>query len=282
MQATARVLLLTFLAMIAFAANSLFCRMALGGGQIDAASFTAARLLSGALALLLILKLKGERGATQRGSWKAALMLFLYAAAFSFAYLELRVGAGALVLFGSVQVTMILAGIVAGERMRIVDWAGFLIAAGGLVYLVLPGISAPPLGASVLMAVAGIAWGVYSLLGRTSRNATASTAENFSRAAILSIPLYFLMKNGETITGSGLLLAIISGAVTSGLGYVIWYAALRGLTATQAAVVQLSVPVLAAAGGVAFLQEAVTQRLIIAAAAILGGVAVVLARRTAS
>lgn len=256
--------------------------MALGGGQIDAASFTAARLLSGALALLLILKLKGERGATQRGSWKAALMLFLYAAAFSFAYLELRVGAGALVLFGSVQVTMILAGIVAGERMRIVDWAGFLIAAGGLVYLVLPGISAPPLGASVLMAVAGIAWGVYSLLGRTSRNATASTAENFSRAAILSIPLYFLMKNGETITGSGLLLAIISGAVTSGLGYVIWYAALRGLTATQAAVVQLSVPVLAAAGGVAFLQEAVTQRLIIAAAAILGGVAVVLARRTAS
>ncbi len=277
-----RVLLLTFLAMVAFAANSLLCRMALGDGQIDAASFTAARLLSGAVILLFIVRWKSKRKDAHAGSWRAALMLFVYAAAFSFAYLELRVGTGALILFGSVQVTMILAGIAAGERPRMLDWGGFISAAAGLVYLVLPGIAAPPLVASFLMAVAGVAWGVYSLLGRSSRNATASTAENFARAAILSIPLYFLMKNGGMITGQGLMLAVVSGAVTSGLGYVIWYAALRGLTATQAAVVQLSVPVLAAAGGVVFLHEEVTLRLAVAATAIIGGVGVVLAGRSRS
>src|SRR5512143_137376 len=267
-----RVILLTLFALVAFAANSLLCRQALDRTGIDAASFTAIRLVCGALALWLIVALRG--GSRAGGSWRSAGALFAYAAAFSFAYESLPAGAGALLLFGAVQATMIIAGLRAGERLNARQATGFVLALAGLTYLVRPGLSAPPLGGALLMLAAGIAWGVYSLRGRGVADPLAATAGNFLRAAPLGIGLgvaAWPMLRGDA---AGAASAVLSGTLASGAGYAVWYTALRGLSATRAATVQLSVPVIAAAGGVMLLGEPVTPRLVIASAAILGGVAV--------
>jgi len=265
---------LTTAALVAFAANSLLCRLALGERQIDAASYTSLRLLSGAVALRVILAVSGRSNrAKQVRSWTSAAMLFLYAVSFSFAYLTLDAGTGALILFGAVQATMILAGFFEGHRPRALEWVGLIGAFGGLVYLVSPGVSAPaPLG-SALMALAGAAWGIYSLRGRASTNPVAATTANFVRAVPFALVASLAVLPDFHITSRGAWLAIASGAVASGMGYVVWYAALTDLTTTRAAVVQLSVPVLAAVGGVLFLSEAVTYRLVISSIVILGGVA---------
>ncbi len=272
--------LYTSLTMAAFASNSLLNRLALGQEIIDAVSYTTVRLMSGALTLWLITSL--QRNSVEprvRGNWISAAMLFLYAIAFSLAYLSLSAGTGALILFGSVQVTMILVALRSGERPQPLEWLGILLALGGLVYLVLPGLESPSLLGSTSMMIAGIAWGVYSLRGRGSGSPLADTAGNFLRAVPLILAIRLVLLNGVHLSASGVVLAVLSGAVASGVGYVIWYAALAGLTATRAAIVQLSVPVLAAWGGVAFLAEEVSWRLILAGALILGGIALAIARR---
>ncbi len=280
MTGTYRIAGLTTMALIAFAANSIFCRFALGDQTIDAASFTTVRLLSGALTLACIVLLTRRGSPLQSGNWISASMLFLYAVTFSFAYISLSAGTGALILFGAVQITMILSGLIAGERPRLLEWLGLLAALGGLVYLVLPGLSAPsPLG-SALMALAGIAWGVYSLRGRGIDDPVANTTGNFVRAAPLALFVSLIALSNYSLSPKGALLAVLSGALASGLGYVIWYAALRDLTATRAATVQLAVPVIAAIGGIFFLAEAVTLRLTFASIAILGGVGLAISRRT--
>jgi drug/metabolite transporter (DMT)-like permease len=264
---------LTTLALVAFAANSLLCRLALRGGEIDAASYTSLRLLAGAAALWgIIAWVDRPSELAHGGSWAAAAMLFLYAIAFSFAYLTLDAGTGALVLFGAVQTTMIAAGLKGGERPHALEWLGLVTAFGGLVYLVFPGLSAPePLGAGV-MAIAGIAWGVYSLRGRTSRDPLGATAANFGRAVPFALIVSLVLLADADISARGASLAVASGALASGLGYVIWYAALRGLSTSHAGIVQLTVPVLAAIGGVLFLAETVTLRLLVSTITILGGV----------
>ncbi len=283
MQPRFLIALYTSLAMVAFASNSLLNRLALGRESIDALSYTAIRLVSGALALWMIASLqKNDARPKIRGNWISAAMLFLYAIAFSFAYISLNAGTGALILFGSVQMTMILVAIRSGERPQLLEWLGLLMAVSGLIYLVLPGLEAPsPLG-SALMATAGIAWGVYSLRGRGSSSPLADTTGNFIRAVsfILSVLITWLVAWNEVyLSPPGILWAVISGAFASGVGYVIWYTALAGLTATRAAVVQLSVPVLAAWGGVVFLAEDISLRLILAAALILGGIGFAIAGR---
>jgi drug/metabolite transporter (DMT)-like permease len=273
--AALRTAILNAAALVAFAANSLLCRLALGAAQIDAASYTSLRLLSSAATLWVILAYSGRSSsAMEGGSWVSAAMLFLYAAAFSFAYLTLDAGTGALILFDAVQATMVLAGFIEGHRPNVLEWVGLVGAFAGLVYLVFPGISAPaPLG-SLLMAVAGIAWGIYSLRGRGSGDPVAVTASNFARAVPFAVVVSLLVLPDFQITVRGAWLAVASGAMASGMGYVVWYAALKGLTTTRAAVVQLSVPVLAAIGGVLFLSEAITFRLVLSSLVILGGVAV--------
>jgi drug/metabolite transporter (DMT)-like permease len=269
-----RTALFTSLALIGFAANSLLCRMALGDGAIDAASFTAVRLASGALVLVLLAR-SWRRGAA-RGSTISAAALFAYAAPFSYAYLRLDAGMGALILFAAVQATMIGWGIARGERPRPAVWIGLALALGGLVGLAAPGASSPdPIGTAAMTA-AGIAWGVYSLRGRSAPGSPlATTAANFARSVPLAAALVAIAAaaSGLSASGRGLVLAALSGAVASGLGYSLWYAALPGLTATRAAVLQLLVPVLAAGGGVGLLDERVSTRLVVAGAAILGGVA---------
>ena len=274
------VVALTILTLIAFAANSVICRLALGEETIDAVGFTAVRLVSGALTLLLLCVARRRAFVMPgAGDWISAVMLFVYAATFSLAYLSLSTGTGALILFGAVQVTMIVVGLAAGERLHPLQWGGLVAALTGLVYLVSPGLSAPSPGGAVLMAVAGVAWGVYSLRGGGS-DPVATTAGNFVRAAPLALVAGAVMYSELRLTLPGVLLAVFSGAVTSGIGYVLWYAALRGLTTTSAAVLQLSVPVLAALGGVALMSETVTMRLVVASAVTLGGVGLaVLGRR---
>ncbi len=280
-----RTAILTLCALVAFAANSILCRLALGTAAIDPASFTTIRLASGALVLALILAIRsggaggdaGRAGAVPDrgragGNWPSALALFLYAAPFSFSYVSLGAATGALVLFGAVQATMIAAGLRAGDQPHRREWIGLLVALGGFVVLVAPGLRAPSPVGCALMALAGVAWGVYSLRGRDAVRPIAATAGNFLRAAPLAILVSIAFARAAHVAPRGALLATLSGAVTSGLGYVIWYAALRGLTATRAATVQLAVPVLTAFGGVALLGEPVTLRLAIAAALILGGV----------
>jgi drug/metabolite transporter (DMT)-like permease len=266
-----RIALLVVLALLGFAANSLLCRAALGAGSIDAASFTAIRIASGALMLFVLAR--GERA----GNWWSALALFAYAAAFSFAYLRLVTATGALILFATVQVTMISIGVARGERPRTVEWLGFVIAIAGLVVLVLPGLASPdPLGAA-LMAIAGAAWGIYSLRGRGASRPLAVTADNFLRATpmaallLLAIPLH-----GGHVESRGVALAIASGAIASGIGYSLWYAALPSLPAVRAAIVQLAVPVLAAGAGALVLSEQLSARLAIATGLIIGGIALAL------
>ena len=270
-----RTVALTSLAMIAFAGNSLLCRVALKNTGIDAASFTTIRLASGAVMLWLVVQM--HRGThTGKGSWLSALALFVYASAFSFAYLSLTAATGALLLFGAVQTTMIGHGLWIGERLRSLQIVGLMLAIAGLVGLLLPGLSSPPLFGSILMLGAGVAWGIYSLRGKGAGDPIRVTAGNFLRSVPIAALLSLITYHGTSPDSSGIGYAIMSGALTSGIGYAIWYAVLPALKATNAATVQLSVPVIAALGGVAFLGEFVTLRLVLASAAILGGIALVI------
>lgn len=270
-----RILLFTCLAMLAFAGNSLLCRLALRETEIDAASFTAIRLLCGALTLWLLLRLKQSRQPIA-GNWFGALALFTYAAAFSFAYLQLDTGTGALLLFGAVQLSMLLWGLLRGERLGLLASLGTALASFGLLALLLPGASAPPLSAALLMLLAGVAWGTYSLLGRGMGDPLAVTAGNFLRASPLAVLLALVLLPQLNWDAPGLCYALLSGAITSGVGYAIWYSALPGLRASQAATVQLSVPILAMLGGSLLLSEALSLRLTLSAVAVLGGIALVL------
>ncbi len=275
------IVVLVAITLVAFAANSLLCRIALDGQLIDPVSFTTVRLVSGALALIPISRLVAEPKAEEKtkGSWSSGFALFAYAVAFSLAYVSLTTGTGALILFGSVQMTMIGAAIRSNEKLGPPQWIGLAAAMGGLVFLVLPGITAPdPLGAS-LMCVAGIAWGVYSIRGKGVSAPVSMTAANFARAAPMAILASAVAFSSIQVQPMGVLLALISGVVTSGVGYVLWYKSLRRLTTTQASVVQLLVPVLAAIGGIIFLSENVTERLITASILILGGVALAVTKR---
>lgn len=277
-----RTVYLTAIAMTAFAANSVLCRLALKNDSIDPASFTVIRLLAGAIMLAVLLRWRDRKASRKHpGNWMSAFALFAYAAAFSFAYVSLPTGVGALLLFGAVQATMILTGVVRGDRLGVQQLGGLILAVGGVVYLLLPGLAAPPLGEALLMIGAGIAWGVYSLRGRSSRDALAATAGNFLRTVPMVIGLALLGLGNVSVDASGVIYAVLSGAVASGAGYAVWYAALPGLRATSAATVQLSVPVIAALGGVVFLGESITMRLALASIATLGGVAIVLAAKRA-
>lgn len=276
----ASALVLTALAMMAFAANSILCRLALKGTGIDAASFTLLRIVSGAVVLGVLARRAGP--GRVGGSWASALALLGYAAAFSFAYITLPAGSGALLLFGAVQVTMIVSGLLAGERPGVVQVAGLVLAAAGLVALVLPGVSAPPPVGAALMIAAGIAWGLYSLRGRRSREpALIATAGNFIRAVPMALAVMaaalVVEPGGVGVDAAGVLYALLSGAVASGMGYALWYATLPRLTATRAASVQLSVPVMTALAGVPLLGEPLSLRLVLASVAVLGGIALVIA-----
>jgi drug/metabolite transporter (DMT)-like permease len=270
-----RKIILTLLAMLAFASNSILCRLALSHTSIDAANFTTIRLVSGAMMLGLLVRLRGG-GKAGGGNWLSAAALFIYAAGFSFAYMSLPAATGALLLFGAVQVTMIGYGVWSGERLQGLKFVGLLLAFGGLVGLLLPGLSSPPLTGSLLMLAAGAAWGVYSLRGRGVGDPTRVTAGNFWRAAIIAAVMSLLMLNGTSLNNTGVGYAVASGALASGIGYAIWYTALPGLKATQAATVQLSVPVIAALGAIVLLGEPISLRLILASLAILGGIALVI------
>jgi len=268
--------LLTAGALLGFAGNSVLCRIALADGSIDPVGFTAVRLVSGAALLALL----AGRGSWKAGSWPSAACLFVYALAFSLAYVRLDTGTGALILFGVVQCTMLGWALFRGDRPTRTEWLGWVTALGGLTWLALPGATAPAPGAAALMALAGVAWGVYSLRGAGGQDPTRATAGNFAR----TVPMVAVaaLLSWTTLAGSaqGIGLATGSGAIASGLGYVLWFAALRGLTRTRAAIVQLAVPVLAATAGVLLLGERPTPRLILAGALILGGVAVAVVGRT--
>ena len=280
--------------MIAFAANSVLSRLALGGEVIDAASFTAIRLGAGGFVLLMIVWLKSfltrkqlktrlleeKNSATSSteqtsGSWLASLMLFIYAVTFSYAYMSVDTGTGALILFGAVQLTMILLSLFAGTRLHLTEWLGVVTAFFGFTYLVLPDISSPSFEGLLLMTLSGIAWGIYTLKGRDSQNPLLDTTYNFIRTMPLVLVLVLLTINDMHFSSEGILLAVIAGGLTSGIGYTIWYIALTGLTSTQAAVIQLSVPIIAAIGGVIFVSETITARLIISSIVVLGGILMV-------
>ena len=278
MSGRVKLLGLTALAMTAFAANSILCRLALKETQIDPASFTLIRLVSGALVLWIVVRIR-TGGSDAAGNWRSALSLFAYAGAFSYAYVSLDAGTGALLLFGAVQATMILVGMARGERLTRLQALGLVLAMGGLLSLLLPGVTAPSWTGAVLMTAAGIAWGIYSLLGRGSSRPTATTAGNFLRATVLAVVLSVLALRWLVWDGWGAAYAVLSGALASGLGYAIWYTVLPMLRATQAATVQLSVPVIAAAGGILLLGESLTIRLVLCSVAILGGIGLVLHAR---
>jgi drug/metabolite transporter (DMT)-like permease len=275
-----KTLIFTIVALIAFAANSVLCRMALGASSIDAASFTIIRLLSGALILAAILQIGGKKSSnSQNGSWFASVMLFAYAITFSFAYITLDTGTGALILFGAVQITMILVSLASGNRLHITEWLGMAIAFAGFVYLVLPSVTTPSIAGFLLMTAAGIAWGIYTLRGRGSDNPLIDTAYNFLRTIPVILIVAIITIPYARYSTQGVVLAILSGAIASGIGYSIWYRALGGLTATQAAVVQLLVPVIAAIGGIVFVSEAITLRLMLSSLLILGGILLVILGR---
>lgn len=295
--------------MVAFASNSLLCRAALKQTNIDAATFTFARIFSGAVALWLLMRVrrrsianstastldetfsrswlvtrlprssstKAAHLSLRNGTWSSALFLFVYAAGFSFAYVALSAATGALLLFGAVQATMVLWGLYKGERLNMIQIVGFIVAVTGLVALVFPGLSAPPLAGSILMLGAGVAWGIYSLRGKGEQNPASVTTGNFVRAVPFVTALSVIFASWTNVDFEGVTYAAISGAVTSGLGYVIWYSALPGLKATSAATVQLSVPVLAATGGILLLGEPITRRYVLASIAVLGGIALAVA-----
>lgn len=275
-----RIVLLTALAMLAFAANSILARLALADGAIDPASYTLLRLVAGALMLGLLAWRPGRKIG---GNWWSGAALFAYASAFSFAYLALNTGTGAVILFACVQASMIGWGLYKGDRPAVLEWAGLIVAFGALVWLVSPGISAPdPLGA-LLMASAGVAWGIYSLRGRNAHDPLQTTCGNFIRAVPFALVLSVMAMAQVQASFFGIVLAILSGAVTSGLGYALWYRVLKDLKSTQAAIVQLSVPAIAAIGGVSLSGETLSLRFVISCVLILGGVALaILARQSRS
>jgi drug/metabolite transporter (DMT)-like permease len=271
-------LFLAGIAMLAFAGNSVLCRLALVNTGIDAASFTVLRIVSGAIVLWLLVGLR-KRARPASGNWAGALALTIYAAAFSFAYIQLDTGTGALLLFGAVQLSMLAFGLVRGERLSTAATAGLVLATVGVLVLLLPGSTAPPLGSALIMLLSGLAWGAYSLLGRGAVDPLAETADNFLRSVPLVLLLALPFVGQIRWDATGALYAILSGALTSGLGYAIWYSALRGLGAMQAASLQLSVPILAAIAGVLLLSEPLSVRMLIAAVAVIGGLAIVLKAR---
>ncbi len=268
----------TTFALVAFAFNSILCRLALGTNAIDASSFTSIRLVSGAVTLLAVFLIvsRKEGSDLKKGNWLSAFFLFAYAICFSFAYVGLTTATGALILFGMVQATMIVSAIISGERPKLLEWLGLILALGGLVYLVFPGLESPPIVSSILMAFAGIAWGFYTLRGKGSENPLADTTGNFVRTIpfviLASLPFIYQFK----VSTNGILFAVLSGAIASGIGYAVWYAALKYHTATRAAILQLSVPVIAAVGGLIFLAELISMRLLIASILILGGIGLVI------
>ena len=267
----------TIFALFCFAFNSILCRLALKTDEIDAPAFTVIRLVSGAIVLLAILWASNKTEAKiKNGNWFSAFFLFAYAICFSFAYLGLTTATGALVLFGAVQLTMIVAALVRGERPKNLEWLGLVLAFGGLVYLVIPGLESPPIVHAILMILAGVAWGFYTLRGKGSTNPLAETSGNFLRSVpfvvLAALPFYQKFQ----LSQKGVLFAVLSGAIASGIGYSVWYAALKFHTATRAAVLQLSVPAIAAAGGVIFLAESVSLRLVLASCLILGGIGLVI------
>ena len=295
--------LYTTLALIAFAGNSVLCRMALGDNTIDAASFTSIRLLSGILVLVIILaftrsglgasfsraegkspnqdeqdNLQGTSAgdalsqSKSKGSWRAAILLFIYAITFSYAYISLSTGVGALILFASVQLTMVIASLLSGKKLHYTEWLGLMMAFGGFIYLVMPTLATPSLSGFILMTISGIAWAGYTLMGRGSVNALGDTSYNFLRTLPFVILLVLFTFQDAQLSNTGLALAIISGGLASGIGYTIWYIALTGLSSIQAAVVQLVVPIIAAIGGIMFADESISMRLILASAMILGGI----------
>ena len=270
---------LTALAMLAFAANSLLCRLALAPGLIDAASFATLRVAAGALTLAIIAMPRWRRRRESKVDLRAIAALFAYMVCFSYAYLSLAAGTGALILFGAVQLTMFVAALRAGEPFPPPAWVGLSCAMLGLIYLVSPGLAAPDPAGATLMAAAGFAWGIYSLRGRKAGDALAATASNFILTLPLVIIVSALARDSMHATTLGVIYALASGAIASGLGYVIWFAAVKRLRATTAATVQLSAPILAAFGGTVLLDEAVTLRLLLASAATLGGIWLVLAQR---
>jgi len=272
-----KIIFLTILALFAFAANSVLCKFALTGNEIDAAGFTIIRLLSGAIVLFIILQFNKDKSkSSANGSWTAGLMLFLYAVTFSYAYVSLETGTGALILFGAVQITMFFWSILKGHRLHILEWTGALAAFAGFLYLILPGVTAPSSIGFILMTTAGISWGIYSLLGHNSKNPFLDTSFNFFRTIpLVFILLIFTLEIGD-YSNIGILLAVLSGGIASGIGYAIWYLALMELTSIQAAVVQLFVPVIAAFGGVLFISEVLTLRLIISTIFILGGILLII------
>lgn len=286
-----KILFLTALSMLAFAGNSLLCRLALKHTSIDAASFTTLRLVSGAIVLALIVFFRdrasrahasgspGGAAAGKGGNWLSALALYAYAAAFSFAYTTLSTGTGALLLFGTVQAGMIGYGLLQGERFNLPQWIGLACAFAGLIWLLLPGVAAPPLTGALLMMVAGLSWAAYSLRAKGAGDPTAVTAGNFVRAAVFAVVFSLVTSGSRSLDAAGIGYALLSGAIASGIGYAVWYTALRALPATIAAVVQSSVPVLAAFGGVLLLDERVSLRLVLASIAILGGVTWVIVQK---
>lgn len=271
----------TAFALAAFALNSILCRLALGADAADAAGFTAVRLISGGVALALIRAFFGEKQRdAKRGNWISAFFLFAYAICFSFAYVDLTTATGALILFGSVQATMISAAFAAGEKPSAAEWLGLIAALGGLIYLVFPGLSAPPpLFSSALMALAGVSWGFYTLRGRGSADPLGDTTGNFARSIPMVVLISLPLVSSIRLSPEGLTLAVLSGALASGVGYAAWYRALKYHTAARAAILQLAVPVLAAFGGVVFLAETISRRLILAAIIILGGILTAIAGR---
>jgi drug/metabolite transporter (DMT)-like permease len=277
-----RTTLLTILAMLAFAGNSVLCRLALKEDAIDPTGYTLLRILSGAAFLAAFLLLKTPQRARpilSIGNWPAAFALFIYAATLSFGYINIDTGTGALVLFGFVQVSMIMIGVVRGSHLGIAEWAGVSLAFGGLCYLLMPGGDAPDIGGFVLMAISGIAWGVYTIIGRGSANPLEDTAGNFIKACVPALLLTAALYPKLSMTAQGIVLAVVSGALTSGAGYAIWYAVAGKLRVAQAAVVQLSVPVIAALGGVAFAAEPITLRFTLASVLVLSGILLVTLRR---
>jgi drug/metabolite transporter (DMT)-like permease len=271
-----RVFLLTTAAMIGFAGNSLLTRGALGAGRLDAASFTAVRLLTGALTLALLARLRA-RPAHGTGSWPSAAALAGYAIAFTLAYRRIGASVGALILFGSVQITMIGTGLLRGERPARIDWAGVALALSGLLVFTIPGVNAPDALGAALMAAAGACWGVYSLAGRGNRDPLGATAGNFARAALVGVAFAAVSFTSWHITQGGLWLAAVSGSAASGVGYTLWYAALPSLPAWRAGVVQLIVPVLTALSAAALLGESITSRLVVATALVAAGVVMTIA-----
>ena len=279
-----KTILFTGLALIAFAANSVLCRLALGGSAIDASTFTIVRLLSGVIVLTVILNISkintnSNSSPSTKGSWPASIALFLYAITFSFAYVTLETATGALILFGSVQITMILLSIFSGNRLHISEWVGMAIAFAGFVYLILPGVTTPSVIGFFLMTVSGIAWGVYTLKGRGSKSPIMDTAYNFLRTIPFVIILAIITMKYAHYSSEGILLAALSGGIASGIGYMIWYIALSGLSVTQAAVLQLLVPVIAAVGGIIFVSESISLRLAVSSTMILGGILMVVLGR---